>query len=78
MPKKKTPDRIDQAIAIAFAEVNKDSPISAMDLFVVGTGFAGADLSLVYTTWMPGVCKALGAVLIVTGLVAMIMIAREI
>jgi hypothetical protein len=45
MVEKKATTKMDQAIDLAYAQVNKESGITSMDLFVVGLGYIGVGLS---------------------------------
>lgn len=66
-----------KAIDMAFAQVQIESGITPMDLFMVGVGYTGVGLYLVNTTWMPGSLKVLGGFIVATGIIAMILIAGK-
>ncbi len=67
----------DKAIDIAFAKVQKESGITAMDLFMVGLGYAGVGLHIVHASWTPGNLKVLSGFIIATGIFAMSTISRK-
>jgi hypothetical protein len=77
MVEKKATTKMDQAIDLAYAQVNKESGITSMDLFVVGLGYIGVGLSLVNAPWAPSSLKVLGGTIVGTGVVAVIAISRK-
>jgi hypothetical protein len=68
----------DQALEVALAEVDKESAVQPMDLYMVGLGYAATGLLLLNFPWDVVGLQVIGTVLTAMGLVVMAAIKRKV